>query len=154
MGYDQIVLYGESYGTQLSQTYAAAHGDRVARWSSTGRSISPWRASTSFTSRQRPSGTPPVDAGLLRRGRVLRSGSRRHPDQAYDQLLALLVEGPLTAQYPLATGGFEERTFGLGDLEVVASGQMYSEDDRMMFLRALAAQAAGVTWCPFSGSSI
>ena len=43
------------------------------------------------------------------------------PDQAYDQLLALLVEGPLTAPYPLPTGGFEERTFGLGDLEVVDS---------------------------------
>ena len=30
-GYDQIVLYGESYGTQLSQTYADAHRERVAR---------------------------------------------------------------------------------------------------------------------------
>jgi hypothetical protein len=61
------------------------------------------------------------------------------PDEAYDRMVALLVEEPLTAEYPLPGGGSEERTFGLGDLEVVASAQMYSEDDRMMFLRALAA---------------
>ena len=30
LGADKIQLYGESYGTQLVQTYAAAHPDRIA----------------------------------------------------------------------------------------------------------------------------
>ncbi|MCU1606595.1 MAG: hypothetical protein JWP46_3060 [Modestobacter sp.] len=30
LGADRLVLYGESYGTQFQQTYAAAHPDRVA----------------------------------------------------------------------------------------------------------------------------
>ncbi len=30
LGVDKIQLYGESYGTQLAQTYAAAHPDRIA----------------------------------------------------------------------------------------------------------------------------
>ena len=30
LGVDKLQLYGESYGTQLAQTYAAAHPDRIA----------------------------------------------------------------------------------------------------------------------------
>ena len=50
---DKMELYGESYGTQFVQTYAAAHPDHVAHAvSSTGRSTSPSTASP--ITRRRP----------------------------------------------------------------------------------------------------
>lgn len=141
-GYDQIVLYGESYGTQLSQTYADAHRERVARMILDG-TVDLTLEGLDFFQEQATAFGATLRSTLdyCAEDEFCAADLGVSPDQAYDQLLALLVEGPLTAPYPLATGGFEERTFGLGDLEVVASGQMYSEDDRMMFLRALAAQS-------------
>ena len=141
-GYEQIVLYGESYGTQLAQTYAAAHGDRVARLVLDGTVDLTLEAFDFFDEQATAFGdTLQSTLDYCAEDEFCTSDLGVAPDEAYDQLLALLAEGPLTAQYPLPSGGFEERTFGLGDLEVVASGQMYSEDDRMMFLRALAAQS-------------
>jgi hypothetical protein len=64
------------------------------------------------------------------------------PGAAYDRLVALLSEGPLIGDFPLPDGTTAARSFGLGDLEVVAAGQMYGETDRMLFLRALAAHAS------------
>jgi len=141
-GYEQILLYGESYGTQLSQTYAAAHGDRVARLILDG-TVDLTLEGLDFFQEQATAFGDTLQATLdyCADDEFCATDLGVAPDQAYDQLLALLGEGPLTAQYPLPGGGFEERAFGLGDLEVVASGQMYSEDDRMMFLRALAAQS-------------
>ncbi len=141
-GYEQIVLYGESYGTQLSQTYTAAHGDRVARLILDGTVDLTLEGLVFFQEQAKAFGdTLQSTLDYCATDEFCAADLGVDPDQAYDQLLALLAEGPLTAQYPLPSGGFEERTFGLGDLEVVASGQMYSEDDRMMFLRALAAQS-------------
>ena len=141
-GYEQIVLYGESYGTQLSQTYAAAHGDRVARLVLDG-TVDLTLEGFDFFQEQATAFGDTLQSTLdyCAEDEFCAADLAIAPDQAYDHLLALMAEGPLTAQYPLPSGGFEERTFGLGDLEVVASGQMYSEDDRMMFLRALAAQS-------------
>ena len=141
-GYEQIVLYGESYGTQVSQTYAAAYGDRVARLILDGTVDLTLEAFDFFEEQATAFGdTLQSTLDYCAEDEFCASDLGVAPDEAYDQLLALLAEGPLTAQYPLPSGGFEERTFGLGDLEVVASGQMYSEDDRMMFLRALAAHS-------------
>ena len=141
-GYEQIVLYGESYGTQVSQTYAAAHGDRVARLILDGTVDLTLEAFDFFDEQATAFGdTLQSTLDYCAEDEFCASDLGVAPDEAYDQLLALLAEEPLTAQYPLPSGGFEERTFGLGDLEVVASGQMYSEDDRMMFLRALAAHS-------------
>ena len=142
-GYEQIVLYGESYGTQVSQTYTAAYGDRVARLILDGTVDLTLEAFDFFDEQAMAFGdTLQSTLDYCAEDEFCASDLGVAPDEAYDHLLALLAEGPLTAQYPLPSGGFEERTFGLGDLEVVASGQMYSEDDRMMFLRALAAHSS------------
>jgi pimeloyl-ACP methyl ester carboxylesterase len=141
LGYDQMVLYGESYGTQLAQTYAAAHGDRLSRMILDG-TVDLTLECLDFFRQQATEFGQTLQSTLDYCASDELCGEDLGgvgPDQAYDQLFALLLEGPLTAPFPLPTGGFEDRSFGLGDLEVVASGQMYSEDDRMMFLRALAA---------------
>jgi pimeloyl-ACP methyl ester carboxylesterase len=142
LGYEDLVLYGESYGTQLSQTYAAAHGVRLSRMILDG-TVDLTLEGLDFFHQQA------VEFGATLQSTLDFCASDEFctgdigvgADQAYDRLVALLVEDPLSAQFPLPTGGFEERSFGLGDLEVVAGGQMYSEDDRMMFLRALAAHS-------------
>ena len=139
LGYDQIVLYGESYGTQVAQTYAAAHGENLSRMILDG-TVDLTLEGLDFFQQQTVEFGQTLQSTLdyCAGDEFCRADLGVGPDQAYDQLVALLLEGPLSAPFPLPTGGFEDRSFGVGDLEVVASGQMYSEDDRMMFLRALA----------------
>jgi pimeloyl-ACP methyl ester carboxylesterase len=140
MGYEDIVLYGESYGTQLSQTYAAAYGDSLSRMILDGTVDLTLEGLTFFEQQaiafgQALQSTLDYCAG----DEFCATDLDTTPDEAYDGLLSQVIEQPLTAQFPLPTGGFAERSFGQGDLDVVASGQMYSEDDRMMFLRAMSA---------------
>jgi pimeloyl-ACP methyl ester carboxylesterase len=138
--FDELVLYGESYGTQVAQTYAASYGDRLTRMILDGTVDLTLDGFTFFHEQASAFGaTLQSTLDYCRDDDACDDDMLADPDQAYDRLLSLLVEEPLVARYPLPGGGFEERQFGLGDLEVVASGQMYSEDDRMMFLRALAA---------------
>jgi pimeloyl-ACP methyl ester carboxylesterase len=140
IGFDELVLYGESYGTQVAQTYAAAYGEHLTRMildgtvdlTLDGFTFFEQQASAFATSLQ-------MTLDYCAADRLCADDMGTDPDVAYDRLMALLVEEPLAVDFPLPDGGFEERQFGLGDLEVVASAQMYSEDDRMMFLRALAA---------------
>ena len=140
IGYEEIVLYGESYGTQVAQTYAAAYDDHLSRLILDG-TVDLTLEGLDFLEEQAAAFGDTLQATLDYCGEDELSAADLgvSPDQAYDQLVGQLLEAPLTAQFPLPSGGFEERSFGLGDLEVVASAQMYSEDDRMMFLRALAA---------------
>lgn len=140
LGYEDIVIYGESYGTQLSQTYAAAYGESLSRMILDGTVDLTLEGFVFFEEQAAAFGQTLQSTLEFCGGDEFCTGDLAvTPDEAYDQLLSLVVEAPLTAQFPLPTGGFAERAFGQGDLDVVASGQMYSEDDRMMFLRALSA---------------
>ncbi len=141
-GFDEMILYGESYGTQVAQTYAAAFGEHLDRMILDGTVDLTLDGFTFFQEQASAFAVTLestlaycLDDPLCTADMVEEAGA------AYDRLLALLVEGPLSTQFPLPDGSFTERSFGVGDLEVVASAQMYSEDDRMMFLRALAAQS-------------
>jgi pimeloyl-ACP methyl ester carboxylesterase len=141
-GIDELIVYGESYGTQVAQTYAANYGEHLTRMVIDGTVDLTLDGFTFFAQQatafgatlqstfdycvEEPSCATDVEVG---------------PEAAYDRLVSQLVEEPLAADFPLPGGGFERRQFGLGDLEIVASSQMYSEDDRMLFLRALAAHS-------------
>jgi pimeloyl-ACP methyl ester carboxylesterase len=142
LGYDDVVLYGESYGTQVAQTYAARHGENLSRMILDGTVDLTLEGFDFFHQQAVGFGeTLQTTLDYCASDELCEADLGVGPDQAYDQLMGLLMEEPLTAPFPMPTGGFEDRSFGLGDLEVVASGQMYSEDDRMMFLRALAAHS-------------
>jgi pimeloyl-ACP methyl ester carboxylesterase len=140
LGYDQIVLYGESYGTQVAQTYAATYGENLSRMVLDG-TVDLTLEGLAFFEQQAVAFGQTLQSTLdyCTGDEFCTEDVGMPPDEAYDLLLSLVVEEPLTAQFPLPGGGFVERSFGQGDLEVVASGQMYSEDDRMMLLRAIAA---------------
>jgi len=140
LGYETMVLYGESYGTQLAQTYAAAHGDHLSRMVLDGAVDLTLDGFTFFEQQAAAFGeTLQATLDFCAEDSFCADDLNGDADAAYDRMASLLVESPVVGEFPLPDGGFEERSFGLGDLEVVASAQMYSEDDRMMFLRALAA---------------
>jgi len=57
----------------------------------------------------------------------------------YDGLAARLAESPLPFTFPLPSGGTRVRFFSLSDLETAVAGYLYSEGERMLLQRALAA---------------
>jgi hypothetical protein len=59
----------------------------------------------------------------------------------YEGLATRLKNASLTFEFPLASGKKEKRIFSFSDLETAASGFLYSENARMIFLRALASYA-------------
>lgn len=57
---------------------------------------------------------------------------------AYNKLAQRLKQSAIEFNFPLPSGGISKRVFTFSDLETSASGNMYSETLRMIFLRALA----------------
>lgn len=144
MGYDSLIIYGESYGTQVAQTYAAAHPDRVERMVIDGV-VDLTLTGLEFFVDQANAFVGTLEAtfdGCLEDPLCAEDFDGSDPRSEYDRLVALLLEEPLTAEFPLPDGTTATRSLGHGDFEVAASGQMYGEIDRAMFLRALAASAA------------
>ena len=144
LGVEQFVLYGESYGTQYAQTYAAAHPDNVSMLLLDGV--------VDLTVEALP---------------YYEEGARAHDDSleavlqactadeactvdaggdalaAYDALAATLDAGPTEYDFPMPDGTVERRTFGASDLELAAAGTVNSLGDRMLLQRAVTAAAGG-----------
>lgn len=143
IGDERFWLYGESYGTQYAQTYAAAHGDRLAGLILDG-TVDLTLSGFDFYSQQAQAfqdvlvatlsacNDDPACAGQMRGDAIM----------AYDHLAARLSRNPLSFNFPLPGGRVEKRRFTLSNLEYVAASQLYGESDRMMFTRALAAYSA------------
>ena len=144
MGYESLVVYGESYGTQVAQTYAAAHGERTERVIIDGV-VDLTLTGLEFFVDQANAFTATLQAtfdGCAEDPACDGDFEVRSPDVEYDRLAGLLTESPITAEFPLPDGSTAQRSLGLGDLEVAAAGQMYGEVERAILLRALAASAA------------
>jgi pimeloyl-ACP methyl ester carboxylesterase len=141
-GFEEFVLYGESYGTQVAQTYAAAHGEHLDRMLLDGTVDLTLDGFTFYGQQATAFGqTLQATFNACVADEICVEDMGDDPGIAYDRLATLLSEEPLVAEFPLADGTVAERSFGLAELEIVASGQMYGEDDRMLFTRALAAQS-------------
>ncbi len=139
-GFDQFVLYGESYGTQVAQTYAAAHPENLDRLVLDGTVDLTLDGFTFYQEQATAFGqTLEATFDACVEDVACADDFGDEPGAAYDRLAALLSEGPISVDFPLSDGTSSPRELTLTDLEVVASAQMYAEDDRMLFLRALAA---------------
>ena len=141
---DRWWLYGESYGTQLSQTYAAAHPEHLGGLVLDGtvdltldgpgfyvqqaRAFSDVLAATMAGCDADAACAADVGGGGI---------------GVYDRLAARLARGPIPFDFPLADGTTVRRDFRLTDLETVAAGQVYSQGDRMLLQRAMAGAAHG-----------
>ncbi len=145
LGVDMLDLYGESYGTQFVQTYAAAYPGHVAALFVDGPvdlTIDGIRyyvestrsAEDTLTTVLRSCTADPVCSKDVKGGDAL---------AAYDALRAALTAAPLTFDYPMGDGTTQSRTLAAADLENAAFGYIYSPGDREPLERAVASASHG-----------
>jgi pimeloyl-ACP methyl ester carboxylesterase len=140
IGDEKFWLYGESYGTQYAQTYAAAHSDHLAGLILDG-TVNLTSSGLDYYAQQAQAFNDTLVATLSACNDDPACAQQMNGDAvaAYDRLAAKLGKNPLPVKFPLANGRFQNRKLSLSDLEYVATSQLYTESDRMMFTRALAA---------------
>ena len=148
LGTDKLQLYGESYGTQFAQAYAAAHPDRIAGLFLDG-SVDLSRSLMDYYQEQARG------FGEALEGTLLDCSTQRACTQdvaganaltAWDALVAQLAAGPQQVAYVTKTGTQEARDFTSGDLLNASTAFLYSEYDRMLLQRAIAAASQGDLW--------
>jgi len=151
VGDEQFWLYGESYGAQYAQTYAASHGEHLAGLI-LDASVDLTLDGITFYSQQAQAFNDTLVATLsaCNDDPVCLEDVQGDAVSAYDRLAQKLSERPISFKFPLPEGGFAERKFTLSNLEFVAAGQMYGESDRMMFTRALAAYTSNSDLVPLA----
>jgi pimeloyl-ACP methyl ester carboxylesterase len=140
-GFEEFVIFGESYGTQVGQSYAAAHAENLDRLVIDGV-VDLTLDGLSYHQEMAVASSRTLDLTLAACDEDVACSTDlgMEAGAAYDLLVSQLLEGPLTAEFPLPDGDTAVRSFTLADLTVVAFGQLFVESDRMMFLRALAQQ--------------
>ena len=141
MGDEKFWLYGESYGTQFAQTYAASHPDRIAGLILDGV-VDLTLTDTEFLKGQAAAFNDVLVATLeaCNADEACAADMGLDAVAVYDELAAQLKQAPVIFDFPLSIGGVEQREFTFADLEAT-SGFLYSETARMMFLRGLASYA-------------
>ena len=142
LGDPDIRIFGESYGTQYAQTYAAAHPvglkgviiDGVVDltltgpqfWASASRQFESVLNTTLATCDNRPQCKQDADGNL---------------GVVYDKLEARLEQAPIPVRFPLADGTRVTRELTLSLFRGLVSSELYSTNGRMMLTRALTAVA-------------
>ena len=151
VGDEKFWLYGESYGTQFAQTYAAAHSDHLAGLILDGTVDLTLDGFEYYIQQTQAFSDVLTDSlAACNEDPACAQDMRGDALAAYDRLAMMLDQNPIHFKFPLANGKKSNRLFTIGDLEVVAAGQMYGESDRMMFVRALAAFAANQDIVPLA----
>ena len=152
IGDEKFWLYGESYGTQYSQTYAASHPGNLAGLILDG-TVDLTLSGFDFYEQQARAFSNTLTLTLQACNEdALCAESMAGGDAvaAYNKLAKKLKQAPLDFTFPLPSGGTAGRTFSFSDLETSASGYMYSASERMIFLRALAAYAGDEDLAPMA----
>ncbi len=142
---DKIDLYGESYGTQYAQTYAAAHPNRVRSLYIDGP-VDLTLDGLQYYSEDVRAFDDVLSKSLDRctNKKICRSDIVGGDAlKTYDKVATMLRSGPRTFSFVKANGKVETRSFGLGDLETAAAGQVYGTYDRMLLQRAIAQASRG-----------
>ncbi len=136
IGDEKFWLYGESYGTQYAQTYAAMHNDHLAGLILDG-TVDLTFSGTEYYAQQAQAFNDTLVATLsaCNDDPACLEQSNGDAIKAYDKLALRLSKGSLSFRFPLPEGGFDKRQFTLSDFEYVAASQMYGESDRMLFTR-------------------
>jgi pimeloyl-ACP methyl ester carboxylesterase len=144
IGDDKFWLYGESYGTQYAQTYAAKYPEHLAGLILDGTVDLTLTVDEFY--RQQTQAFSDVLVDTLNACTADEGCSTDVGGDAlafYDDLAAELAVSPITLTFPLPSGGSAERQFTFIDLETAAISYMYTEDSRLIFQRALAGASQG-----------
>ncbi|HET9521349.1 MAG TPA: alpha/beta fold hydrolase [Candidatus Limnocylindrales bacterium] len=143
LGLARFVLYGESYGTELAQVYAAAYPDRISALILDGAvdltltANDFWSAAThSFDDTLAATFERCLTDSLCR-------ADVRDPARAYDRLLGRLADGPVVATYADPTGIATDHSIDQRAVEGAVASLMYEPFGRSLVLRAIAASAGG-----------
>lgn len=145
IGDEKLWLYGESYGTQYAQTYAAAHPDHLGGLILDG-TVDLTLTGPEFLKQQAQAFNDVLEMTLAACADDETCASDftgSTPLELYDDMAAELQDGPIIFQFPLASGVTVERTFSIADLESAAASFIYSEGGRQILQRALAAATRG-----------
>lgn len=145
LGVDRWHIYGESYGTVIAQHYAAAYPDRVAGLI-LDAPVDTALGGVAFVEQQ-------LEAFWGVAGQIFdacatdRACAEDMPaggaQSAWDELLLSLEEGPRAVELARADGTSHHHELHAADLILLTLGTSYTEYERMVFLRALAAAAGG-----------
>lgn len=142
LGADQLILYGESYGTRFHQIYAAAHPDRVEALVLDG--VVDLRTDLFAFGLEQAQAFSDVLAAVLTACDGYQTCADDAPGSAlaqYDQLASRLAEGPVSHDYPLPIGGIGRREFTLDDLHTAVLSSLSDTTSRMLLQQALNASA-------------
>jgi len=151
LGDEKFWLYGESYGTQYAQTYAAVHSDHLAGLILDGTVDLTLDGFGYYTQQAQAFSDVLTDSlSACNDDEACRRDMLGDAVRAYDTLAKVLEKGPVKFKFPLANGKTANRTFTFTNLEFVAASQMYNESDRMMFIRSLAAAASKLDMIPLA----
>jgi pimeloyl-ACP methyl ester carboxylesterase len=144
LGGPRMWLYGESYGTQYAQEYAAAHPDALGGLVLDG-TVDLTLDGPEFWADAAGAFERVLDGTLAScdRNPACAGDAGEAAAAVYDGLRSRLGRRSASVRFPLPSGGFAHRSLAAGDLATIASSQMYTEDDRMLFQRALAAAGRG-----------
>lgn len=145
LGVEKLYLYGESYGTQYVQTYAAAHPDHVAALFVDGP-VDLTVDGPTYNAEAARAFADALTATLTDCSGHRSCASDLGGDTAaaaYDRIAARLAGGPVSFRFPTATGTFVSRHLTSTDLENAAVEYLYSQFSRMLLERALTAGARG-----------
>jgi pimeloyl-ACP methyl ester carboxylesterase len=145
LGADRLDLYGESYGTQYVQTYAAAHPDRIHALFADGP-VDLTLTGTEYYAEDVRAFDETLRMTLnvcSRRPACRRDVVGNDALAVYDRTAALLADRPRHFDFVDASGQLRRRSFSLGDLETAAAGYVYSNTDQMQLQRAMAWASRG-----------
>ena len=144
IGAPKVWLYGESYGTQFVQAYAAAFPTAVEGVILDGV------VDLSLDARQFYTAYTIAAEDILTRtladcdqSAACARDMGRPAAQVYDDLDARLRQAPIPVDFPRADGRVETRQLTLGLFETNAFYALYSPEGRAEFLRVLAAAERG-----------
>ena len=143
LGVDRLILYGESYGTEYAQVYAAAHPEHVAELLLDGV-VDLQTPVQQFLSESARAYSSVLDSSFAacERDPVCGPDAPRSSGAAYDRLAAELAGAPRNYRYPLGNGRTEARALTLGELQS-AAGSVSTEGDRTELQRALNSAVTG-----------
>ncbi|MBI1278519.1 MAG: alpha/beta fold hydrolase [Anaerolineaceae bacterium] len=145
IGDEKIWLYGESYGTQYAQTYTAAYPEHVAGLILDG-TVDMTHSLTDYYVEQTQAFSDVIQETLQAcNADESCAGDFVGGDAIafYDTIRTELGSKAETLNFPLPNGTQATRQFTLSDLQTVVANLGYSEGDRMLLLRALAAASHG-----------
>jgi pimeloyl-ACP methyl ester carboxylesterase len=144
MGGRLLWLYGESYGTQYAQTYAAAHPEGLGGLILDGTVDLTLSGPDYYKGAVRSFNNTLVET--LKACNAEDTCAADFGGNAlafYQDLAAEILASPKVVKFPLPSGGLEERSFSHSDFEYVVTNEVYTEGSRLMLLRALASAHRG-----------